>query len=132
MNRRGVLGALAGAVAAGPSAAKAAAAGLSQPVGGIALGDNALQYASIASGKGGPLAPDASFWRDRLKDLIDRRGERLAGFMRNVSKLDPDLAESRSLSLSAKIRIQAERNEQRDFDEESSRYLKLAKEIVGL
>lgn len=133
MNRRGVLGAMVGAVTAGPSAAKAAAAGLNPNV-GAAVGQFAVQsdryFGATQAGSSPNVSP--SYWADRLKELVAKRGERRASYMRRVSKLDADLAESRSLSLSAKIRLQAERDEQRDFDEESSRYLDLAKSAVGL
>lgn len=131
VGRRGFLGLLAAAPVAAPAAVGDVMAGISPPIGAFDGYANKLSYAGRIA-ECGSNKIDASFWRERLKELSSKRGERRASYRRRVSKLDPDLASSRSLSLNAKIRIQAERDEQIDFEEESGRFLRLAAEAVGL
>lgn len=98
-----------------PLAMKAAAsAGISGGVGGMGV-----PGAVTASGLNAvPSSPGESY-ADHLKkcllDLVANRGTARAEAMRYVSRLDADLASYRSLSLSTRIRLQAERDEERDF-----------------
>lgn len=64
------------------------------------------------------LAPMSCWAKERLKNLLESRGQRVRDLMRQIDRLDPDLASSKSLSFSAKLRMQAERMERDEFDRE--------------
>ena len=129
MKRRGFFGLMGGAVVAGPTMVKNAAA----------QGIEALQIGAISGGvpfpggygsegvqlSDGPSPLDPAHWMQReladflgvsAKELAERRLET------SVHALDPDLAVMRSLSLDAKIRIQRDRQFVRER-ENQRRYL---------
>lgn len=115
MKRRGFLGFLGGAVAAGPSMAKQAVA----------------EVASLSIPNGLPTLPDFGFEKSvgypvsdsgewevlGLAELVGLTREQHAERMRGgrVHMLDPDIQSWRSISLSAKIQIQRERTYWRDY-----------------
>jgi len=108
MKRRGFLGFLGGAAVAGPGMVKQAAA---QTVAELALpsvgfGVEPVGYATQAD--------DRSWFNDKWRAFqsIVNSAEALARRKReiHVTHLDPDLANCRSFSLDAKIRMQRERN----------------------
>jgi len=124
MRRRGVLGLLGGALAAGPSMAKEAVSSIAsmQVPGliesGMAVGGSEQSYSAIES-TGIPY--DHIGWlKERLEEIVglsdSARQERLDSTW--VNSLDPDLAVNRSFSLSAKVRMQKVRNFEREIDRE--------------
>lgn len=105
-----------------PTAMKAAAAaGVSD---GVGVG-KALGYAVSQAGCA-PASPDydghLAYLKGELARLVENRSDRLGYFMRSVCRLDPDIASNRSFSLAARIRLQAERDEARDFEQQRDSY----------
>lgn len=102
----------------------AAAAGVSDGI-GVAAANAAGAVAS-----GNPVGPSGigesylDYLKRSLAEHIANRAMRRARAARFVSRLDPDLASSRSFSLAARIRLQGERDEERDFEEQRLRLLK--------
>lgn len=134
MKRRGVLGLLGGAAVSGPAMAKQAvaqaAAGLEGlSITGIAAGGFGMVPDGTNFGKG--VCSDSSEWNEvdwlkgRLTEFLgmskEDKDDRRNGTY--VDRLDPDLAVNRSYSISAKIRIQQDRNFERDmaYDEKQIR-----------
>lgn len=117
MKRRGFLGFMGGAVAAGPGMARQAAA---QTLGSLSTGD----FVSIGAPMYGGAVSDPGYAIHRLgqfkKFLESAEALRRRRLGTSVNILDPDLAQMRSFSLSAKIRMQRERNFQEWLDHESS------------
>lgn len=126
MKRRGFLGFIGGAAVAGPSMAKAAAV---QGMEAMSLG-NAVSLSGLVPGGGwatevvpteaypDELHPtDPRHWVQRqLQEFMGRSAEELLEqrLGTSVHALDPDLAVSRSFSLDAKIRMQRDRNFERN------------------
>jgi hypothetical protein len=124
MKRRGVLGFLGGAAVAGPSMAQQAiASGLE----GLQIGtfsglEKGIGGAAYASGlaSSGPFEDanyDPAGWAKR--DLAEFLGRSAADLARErldtgVDRLDPDLACMQSIALQAKLRIQRDRNFERN------------------
>lgn len=105
-----------------PIAMKAAAsAGVSD---GVGLGQS-LGYVGGEGSLAG-ASPDyenhLAYLKGELARLVERRGERVAELMRRVTRLDPDIASNRSFSLATRIRLQAERDEARDFEQTRASY----------
>lgn len=124
MRRRGVLGLLGGALAAGPSMAKEAVSSIAsmQVPGAI---EGAHQLGTIISESHnqslGSTPYDHTAWlKDRLLELTgmtdEARRERMEGTW--VQSLDPDLAVNRSFSLSTKVQIQKRRNFEKNLNSE--------------
>lgn len=122
MKRRGVLGLLGGALAAGPAMAKEAVAGLESLA--VPGGMDAMQYVnigSIGSAVESYPATDAynhgDWLREQLAEIAGiteaQKRERLANM--SVRQLDPDLAVNRSFSLTVKIEMQKRRDLERDL-----------------
>lgn len=121
MKRRGFLGLLGGAVVTGPSMAKEAVAqtmaDLSVPGVGIPYGMGELSQ-SITTATSS--FDKRSHLQDQLAKLLGKtaadklREKRQTG----VNMLDPDLASMRSFSLSARMRIQQDRNYERMIEQE--------------
>lgn len=128
MKRRGFLGLMGGALAAGPSMAKEAVAGLEslavpkglsagyentiEPVDAWQMGNSTISW--------GDDKDHGDWLRDRLKELAgitDKdKQERLARM--RVYEIDPDLQANRSFSLSAKIHLQKRRDLERELANE--------------
>jgi hypothetical protein len=127
VGRRGFLRLLAAAPVAAPVVAREAA----QKAGVTSLGlgaELASQGISGPSPYGGEKEWVSSWCREVLsKGWADER--RKAILSSSVGRLDPDLASSRSLSLSAAMRMQRERDAERSIANEREsarrRYLKL-------
>lgn len=120
LNRRKFFGLLPGAVVGGKAAAAQAATELAET---MALGKPALSgaigYANGAPYPGGNPANNIDWARNALKRLTSHERERRAREW-SVTRLDPDLAVNRSMSLSAKILIQKDRDIERSFANERS------------
>lgn len=124
MRRRGVLGLLGGALAAGPSMAKEAVSSIAsmQVPGALetaSLANSATNYGLQSVSETNPF--DRGSWlKSRLNELLGASEEQKKERWENtwVPALDPDLVTNRSFSLSAKILIQKKRNYDRDFDRE--------------
>jgi hypothetical protein len=129
VKRRSFFGLMGGAAVAGPSMAKAAVAqGMETMSLGNALGlvgstgDGKVAYANQAYYDGPEeISPhDPKHWVQRqLADFLGKSAEDLVEerLGTQVHQLDPDLAVNRSFSLSAKIRIQRDRNFERNRSE---------------
>lgn len=113
MKRRGFLGFMGGALAAGPSMAKQAAVGIES----LAL--PTIPYPEEAiEGWGGPAGlstgeHDHLKWmRDRIAGLTGMSAEERRDRMEtmSVTQFDPDIAVNRSMALHAKVREQKRRN----------------------
>lgn len=127
LGRRGFLGAMLAAPVAGKAAAQQAA-------------DMALN-ASRASSHGlidGGMAVSGGTWdegaflKKRLEAILLRRskiGEMVREKRRTITRLDPDLAANRSMSMDTRIRIQARRDAEAELDEEQANILRRAAEI---
>jgi hypothetical protein len=120
MKRRGVLGLLGGAAVAGPSMAKqAVATGLEAMQvggGGAHVTENGLwsgRTRGVDIGYETPSPMDADHWlQEELREFLgmsDEEKKRLRSEL-HVHALDPDLVANRSFSLSAKLRIQRDRD----------------------
>lgn len=128
MKRRGFLGFMGGAVAAGPSMAKAAVAQASVgmealSIGGVGSGilyPPEPYYGSVGIQSGGEDYDHGRWLTSELKRLSGMSDdERRDRFDRTqVHQLDSDLASMRSYSLSAKINIQRRRNFENGIDRE--------------
>lgn len=59
--------------------------------------------------------------KDAFNDFRDRKAKPLTDYIRNVERLDADLQANRSMSLTAKIRCQAERDRDRILERHHSR-----------
>lgn len=71
----------------------------------------------------GTKTPDSKYWQSELTgaknylaELLspERRQIAISNTLRHLSRLDPDIAAMRSLSMSARMRMQAERNVDRE------------------
>lgn len=121
MKRRGFLGTMVGAVAAGPSMAKQAVA---SGIEGLSLGGSLMNFGGVSYASG--LASDAimqdanydpSEWaRNELADFLGRSASELARqrIETHVDRLDPDIACMQSIALQAKIRMQRDRTFERN------------------
>lgn len=124
MKRRGFLGFIGGAAVAGPSMAKAAVAtgveGLSigNAAGFIGGAPDAPYYGSVQSAGSGEVPPThPHHWVQRqLADFMGATSEELQEqrLRTPVHMLDADLAVNRSYSLAAKMRIQRDRDFERN------------------
>lgn len=127
MKRRGFLGFLGGAVAAGPAMAKqAATVGMEAMslagVNAAAAGSEIEASFAWATAPGNPIAPisplDPKHWiQQELRELVGMTAEERERRRRctRVHGLDPDLAANRSFSLAAKVRLQRDRNFEREM-----------------
>lgn len=88
---------------------------------GVFIGGNAVDPFS-----------NITFWRDRLAALVAGRKDDLLLAMRNVERFDPDLMPevSKSFSMAARIRLQAQRNLDRAFEQERSHIMKYIEELT--
>lgn len=138
MKRRGFLGFLGGAAVAGPSMAKqAVASGLEAmqvsggphpvaPPGAYSIGRSLGENIGYEE----PSPMDADHWAQRqLREFLgmsdeDKKQRRLE---QHVHALDPDLVANRSFSLSAKLRIQRDRDFARSM---ASQEIDLRREIA--
>src|SRR5690554_3619951 len=124
MKRRGFLSFLGGAAVAGPSMAKSA---VSTGIEGLSVGNAAglMQFAPQPSYYGDSLATSSGelppshpkHWVQRqLSDFMGATAEELREqrLRTRVHALDPDLATYRSYSLAAKMRIQRDRDFERN------------------
>lgn len=120
MKRRGFLGLLGGAAVAGPGMVKQAAGSvgleaMALPV--LPVDYEATEHfgSAISGDPVGGKYDHADWLRGRIGDIVgmsdSARHERIAS--QQVSMLDPDLASSRSFSLSFKIQVQKRRNFER-------------------
>lgn len=139
MKRRGFLGFIGGAAVAGPSMAKAVVAqGMeAMSLGGAANQLGGLASSGIAASNYGlnphppfdePMSPlDPRHWLQReLAEFVgmsaqDKQDRRMRTW---VQSLDPDLAVNRSMSLSAKLRIQRDRNFKTEMENQHRHLLK--------
>lgn len=123
MKRRGFLGLMGGALAAGPSMAKEAVAGLESLAvpGQIAGAEEFVKSGWGSTSIGGyPVDADHSHgdWlREEIAKITGMTDQRKREIMANmtVRHLDPDLAVNRSFSLSAKVEMQKRRELERDL-----------------
>ncbi|MCC2097971.1 MAG: hypothetical protein KDJ29_13825 [Hyphomicrobiales bacterium] len=111
LNRRSFFGvAVASPFAAKEAASKVIEQAAQMEAGGIGLYSDSLYTGIAASGDEGPMR---SIW-DAIKDIgiPDWKREDLRDDARRSRTLDPDIAAMKSFSLSAKMRMQWERNYQ--------------------
>ena len=130
VGRRGFLRLLAAAPVAAPVVAREAAQ--KAGVGVVGLGID--QYASPGSCGSSPSNDEGVWLTDWCRRVLSKEWEaekRREGKTWLPSRLDPDLASSRSLNLSAALRIQQdrdiERRIRREREEAQSRYLSFFK-----
>lgn len=121
MKRRGFFGLMGGAVVAGPSMAQQAIStgmeGLSIGGFGVPMLGAGANYAGQAVADGPSETYDPTHWpRKELADFLGRTAEEWAQIRLDtyVSSLDPDIAIMRSISLDSKIRMQRDRNFERN------------------
>lgn len=115
MKRRGFFGVMAGAAVAGPSMAKQAVSSLSELA--VTGNGNSIGQAIGISGyakqaiDGGSIISELDYAKTALGKIVGITASQRAKFKRqqHVSQLDPDIASYRSLSLSAKIDMQRDR-----------------------
>ena len=135
MKRRGFFGLAAGAVVAGPSMAKQAMAqGLESLSLGNQLGNGGMygladQAANVGKAVGGTGMVEYIARAKQKLDLINgftaaQRAKHKAGM--HVGQLDPDIASYLSISLSAKIDMQKERNLNAFLSERKTWWQKIA------
>jgi hypothetical protein len=111
LNRRSFFGvAVASPFAAKEAASKVIEQAAQMEAGGIGLYSDSLYTGIAATGDDGPMR---SIW-DAIKDIgiPDWKREDLRDDARRSRTLDPDIAAMKSFSLSAKMRLQWERNYQ--------------------
>lgn len=134
MNRRSILKLIGAAPVAAPVVARegAKAAGVSE------FGWGPAYSLSGAPDTGSPVNVSGDHWQWLRKQVADAlSGKHDADIIQevmqgSVSVLDPDLAGSRSLSLSAAIRIQKERNIERRIRNNRERWLSSFKRETGM
>jgi homoserine acetyltransferase len=128
MNRRGFFGVAAGAAVVGPGMAKAAATKMAQTAamgqimgGGINLGpqDALGVFTGETENPIERAARKLAILRGLTKDQM-REVRKMVGPVRSEMDLDPDLASYRSISLSAKMQMQMDRNVERYLSERTS------------
>lgn len=127
MNRRGILGALVGAPVAGPALVKEAAAQMAltpAPSAGLASGAIGSMQAAMNGEKW--MDPEDALRKAFRLGLVSR--EKLAELLAGMTisggpaapyNLDADLIAAKSFSMTARVRMQRERN----IDREISRFL---------
>lgn len=127
MKRRGFLGMFAGAVVAGPSMAKQAAAETLAGLNVNALsGGIASQSGEFPPYGGAVSSSGMNNWAsNELAKLGLRTASQHEFYKRRmtVHMLDPDLASFRSFALHQKIRMQRERDYERSLEGQKSQYL---------
>ncbi len=135
MLRRSFLKGLVAAPVAAPVMARdaASAAGISPPLNTPPFKLDAVR---AMTGAQTPAALDGSFVdyvRDELKRITSPEWENRtrAESARSVTRLDPDLASSKSLSLSAAIRLQAKRDADRRIEEVRGHWLAEFRKATG-
>lgn len=111
LNRRSILGLIAGAPVAAQAMPQAGATGA--PVG------YGLNSAGVIGGLNKGLSTDwikgrVAEIRKELGEIGKDKAERIAQIRRDITHIDPDLAAMRSFSDERKRQIQAERNYERD------------------
>lgn len=119
MKRRGFLGFLGGAAVAGPSMAKQA---VTTGLEGLSIGSGSQVIGGTLASAGyaaqGPLDPyDPVRWATReLNEFIGRSASELLRerLETHVDRLDPDIAGMQAIALQAKIRMQRDRNFERN------------------
>lgn len=121
MKRRGFLGLMGGALAAGPSMAKEA---VTQTMADLSVPGVGIPYGMGGMPPGAQNAADPYNEREHLQGQLRKLlGKSAAEKLREkktmgVNMLDPDLAAMRSFSLSARMRIQQDRNYERMLEQE--------------
>lgn len=134
MRRRGFFGLMAGAAAAGPSMVKRVVASTTADLRIPGVGLQTI-YDGMSSGGPVGMQTDGGSWavKEPLK-LTTMGAEALAKKRRatGVDMLDPDLAVMRSLSLTAKMSIQRDRNFERQFENEKHWLRRQIEEAAGL
>lgn len=132
--RRGFLGFLGAAPIAAPVMAREAAAkaGLGEVVafskGAAELSNNPwAERLQVVDQKG-----HAKWLAEQVKNIMSPERRREAARLLVVKRLDPDLASSRSLSLSAAMRIQKERLIEAHLAQEAERWKLDFKQLVGV
>lgn len=85
---------------------------------------------------GAPVPADqGGYAASRLRELFDpawERQQRESAARNGVSRLDPDLASARSFSLSAAIRMQRERDVEREIKNSRDYWLREFKNATGM
>lgn len=124
IGRRGILGLIASA----PAAAKAAASGIGPVPDAFGYGGmdavNGIGRAGTAAGA--RVIGEREWAPQRIASLVKElaglkgsRADRVGERMRAVVRLDPDLSVNRSMSLVTKMRLQAERDVDRDLEQQA-------------
>lgn len=130
MLRRSFLRALAAAPVAAPVIAREA----TQKAGIPALGCGPSTW--VGAMGGAPVPTDqGGYAASRLRELFDpawERQQRESAARNGVSRLDPDLASARSFSLSAAIRMQRERDVEREIKNSRDYWLREFKNATGM
>ena len=124
IGRRGILGLIASA----PAAAKVAASGIGPAPDAFGYGgmDAVKGRSTSLSAVGQQVVGERDWAPQRVAKLVselagmkDRRAEQVAERVRQVGRLDPDLSVNRSMSLATKMRLQAERDVDRDLNKQA-------------
>ena len=110
MNRRGFLGLLPGALVGGKAAAKEATEKLA-----LGASGQSAALANVGYGTGGAPSIDGSWALKALKRVTSGVERERRHREWNVQRLDPDLAANRSMSLSARMLIQKDRDIERSM-----------------
>lgn len=115
MKRRGFLAFMGGAAVAGPGMAKQAA---TQTLADLSLAPVVGDLVPTGDSIGGSIGGSRDWQVRELAQLVGRSAAQHAFNQSRVevTRLDPDLASYRSISLSAKIMIQRERTYWREFE----------------
>lgn len=95
------------------------------------VAQNAVQYDlsnPIPSTPGSMLA----YWKKEFAEFLANRDDDLGEAMRYVRDLDADLMVNKSLSLTARVRMQAQRELDRNFERRKRAYLGQIKHLAGL
>jgi hypothetical protein len=132
MNRRSILKAIGLAPVAAPVIAREAASKA-----GIGVFDLGMAYPSDCVQGSAALGKEASYreWiLSQIKDVFSQsyRDQIARSYGRGITRLDPDLASSRSLSLSSAIRIQRDRLIDQEIERAKTNALEQYKREFGV
>lgn len=134
MKRRGFLGVMAGAAVAGPGMAKQAAAKVAEE---LALGSGSSSLGLVGGQVYGNMMPPPSAVNSiseiaRGKNMLDKllgmsatQKAKLRSRM-HVGRLDPDLANYRSMSIGFRMEMQRDRNLERQLSDRKTMWQRLA------